>query len=467
MSFPMALPEPPALAAWFAEARAARKEVLLVIRAWPHGPSAETLVASCGEQWHSLWRDAERGETCVVETLLDERAAAGPQRFEVLAAWAQTAREETHEVVVGATPPPLTRALHFAAAFGDHPPSGPWGGLPSACAFRPSRAWVWNRDGCWQVDRYALATEAAAAPGGTSLARSPEGGVQDEERDAPSMAALEAADLTCDAAFHARVRDVLCGVERGAWRKVVLSRAKRHPAPPGLSVTSFLGRFAHSPRPPRFVFALRLPGGRLFAGASPELLLEAGERGVCSMALAGTQRVPRAAGDDKRRSLAAALLVDPKELREHHEVVTGVGERIASLGWRVHAQESPQVLHLDTLVHLWTPLPLMPVAEDASPPWRLVRAMHPTPAVGGAPAKEALAYLDATESRARGLFSGCIGWLEDQRRCTVAVALRCALLTPDHLWIYAGAGVVAGSDAAREWAETEGKMAAMEEVWGV
>ena len=97
----------------------------------------------------------------------------------------------------------------------------------------------------------------------------------------------------------------------------------------------------------------------------------------------------------------------------------------------------------------------------------LVQALHPTPAVGGSPRKEALAFLEAHEHLERGWYAAPIGWFRPDGDGDFAVALRCALVKPEGVTLYAGAGIVAGSDPERELAETATKRRAIAGALGL
>jgi isochorismate synthase EntC len=91
----------------------------------------------------------------------------------------------------------------------------------------------------------------------------------------------------------------------------------------------------------------------------------------------------------------------------------------------------------------------------------LVRALHPTPAVGGFPTAAALAWLAGHDERRNGWYSGGFGTLTADGDGEFSVALRSALIAGETIELQAGAGIVAGSDPAQELAETEAKFATL------
>ncbi len=94
-------------------------------------------------------------------------------------------------------------------------------------------------------------------------------------------------------------------------------------------------------------------------------------------------------------------------------------------------------------------------------------ALHPTPALGGSPRGAALAWIAAHEAHPRGWYAGPVGWCDAQGNGEFFVSIRSAALRGDRAWVYAGAGLVEGSDADTEWRETDAKMAVMRAALGV
>jgi menaquinone-specific isochorismate synthase len=100
---------------------------------------------------------------------------------------------------------------------------------------------------------------------------------------------------------------------------------------------------------------------------------------------------------------------------------------------------------------------------SAPPPHvlELVRALQPTPALGGHPRADALAMIAELEGWDRGRYGGAVGWVDADGNGTWAVGIRCAEITGSRARLFAGVGVVAGSDPDAELAETQAKLQAM------
>lgn len=196
--------------------------------------------------------------------------------------------------------------------------------------------------------------------------------------------------------------------------------------------------------------------GFAFIGASPERLYSRTDRALRSEALAGTR--PRGADAAADEALGRALLSDSKDRREHQLVVDGIRQALAPLTRRCHVEAEPALLKLANVQHLLTRLEaeLVADADDAA----LLRALHPTPALGGKPPAAARRLIHQLEPFDRGWYSGPIGWIAP-RAAEFAVAIRCGLVAGSRFCLYSGAGIVAGSDPAAEWDEMDSKLSGL------
>ena len=140
-------------------------------------------------------------------------------------------------------------------------------------------------------------------------------------------------------------------------------------------------------------------------------------------------------------------------------MVRHIVDRLGPLCARIARPEAPQIRRLPTVLHLRTPIE----AELARPTHAIdvIAALHPTPAVGGTPADRALAWITRQEPAPRGWYGAPLGWIDARGDAEVLVALRCGVIQGARAWLYAGCGVVAGSQAASEWDETTLKMRPM------
>ncbi len=190
-------------------------------------------------------------------------------------------------------------------------------------------------------------------------------------------------------------------------------------------------------------------GTTTFLGATPELLFRRRGELVVTEALAGTRA---SSGEAAERGLLASR----KDLDEHEPVLRAIVDALESLGARVETDAAPRIKHVANLVHLRTEI--RATLGRRLGPTDLLRALHPTPAVGGAPSSAALAWIAAHE-RPRGWYAGPLGWVDARGDSDVHVALRSGVVRGARAWIYAGGGIVASSEPSAEYRETELKMA--------
>ncbi|TDE10448.1 isochorismate synthase [Jiangella asiatica] len=201
-------------------------------------------------------------------------------------------------------------------------------------------------------------------------------------------------------------------------------------------------------------------------GATPELLVRR-ERGlITSRVLAGTIR---RTGDDARDlALAASLARSSKDLEEHEYAVRSVADALAPFCSSMNVPETPFVLHLPNVMHLATDL--AGVTDDDASSLALAAALHPSAAVGGTPTKDAGELIREIEGLDRARYAGPVGWLDADGDGEWGIALRCAEIDPDNaarMRLFAGCGIVAGSDPEAELAESAAKLVPMRDALSV
>lgn len=245
---------------------------------------------------------------------------------------------------------------------------------------------------------------------------------------------------------------LLAEFERGDLDKVVLARESVFTFDSTPDPVSILRRLSEgSTRTYRFCFQPRAEAA--FVGASPERLYKRQDQFVRSEAVAGTRpRGHDAAEDD---SLGRDLLSSEKEIREHRYVVDAVRAEFERQCTAVHMESEAALLQLAECQHLYTRIE--GILSDGVTDADLLKSLHPTPAVGGSPREEALRWIDEVEPFDRGWYAGPVGWVGSDA-AEFAVGIRSALVHENALSVYAGAGIVAGSDPASEWDELENKI---------
>jgi salicylate biosynthesis isochorismate synthase/menaquinone-specific isochorismate synthase len=198
-------------------------------------------------------------------------------------------------------------------------------------------------------------------------------------------------------------------------------------------------------------------GDATLVAASPELLVRREGHRVSTLALAGSTR--RSADPSVDDHLGEQLLRDESYREEHAIVARRIERTLRPHAVWVAAAPEPELVRIANIQHLATPIR----AQLAAPieVLELAGLMHPTPAVGGEPAEQALRLIPALEGLDRGWYSGPVGWTDATGDGEFCVALRCALLRGGVARCYAGNGIVRDSDPATELAETEVKLQAL------
>lgn len=248
---------------------------------------------------------------------------------------------------------------------------------------------------------------------------------------------------TDPSSYRDLVGHALRDIRSGRLRKVVLARSARV-SDSGASEVSCLRRLAASARDAT-VYAFGF-GDSLFLGATPERLVRKQGLAVSSEALAGTRRRAEAG---PRSGMTA------KDFDEHGVVVDEVARCLAVRCGAVRIGETSERA-AGKAVHLRTPLDAR-LAIDRHV-LELVEDLHPTPAVGGLSRAEALTWIRRHEGLDRGWYAAPIGSFDERGDGELLVALRCALLRDGVVRLFAGAGIVEGSNPDSEVRETELKM---------
>jgi isochorismate synthase len=195
-------------------------------------------------------------------------------------------------------------------------------------------------------------------------------------------------------------------------------------------------------------------------GASPELLVSVQGSTVRSHPLAGT--APRTGDHEADKRLADELVASTKNQIEHRIVIDMVHDTLLPFCSYLDWESEPSVVPVANVQHLGTAIEGA-LNEPSAHVFSLVRALCPTPALGGHPSAEALAFIDKVEGLNRGYYGGAVGYIDSRGDGMFAVTIRCAELSDDKRTarLFAGGGIVADSDPYAELAETQAKFQAM------
>ncbi len=257
--------------------------------------------------------------------------------------------------------------------------------------------------------------------------------------------------------FKQSVTEAISACQRGTIHKVVLSRVLEietdSPVDSDQVMNHLLVQNSHAHH-----FRVPLADGGVLLGASPELLVRKHSSQVYTNPLAGSAK--RQANQQDDLDISQALLDSEKDQYEHRLVVDEIRRLLTPHCRSLNIPSQPSLISTAALWHLSSAIsgeledPAMSVLE-------LANILHPTPALCGLPTAKARQLINHLEPFDRGLFSGIVGWCDEQGNGEWAVIIRCATLHPTQVRLFAGAGIVAASQPALEWLETEAKLGTM------
>lgn len=249
-------------------------------------------------------------------------------------------------------------------------------------------------------------------------------------------------------------------IRSGNTEKIVLAREIRITFDQSFVISSVLHELMQT-QPNSYVFAYE-QGDNCFVGATPERLVRVDKQELLSTCLAGT--APRGKTKEEDEKIGAYLLNDKKNREEHDFVVQMIKSAISKYSTNVNIPEAPVLYRLKNLQHLYTPVTAK--LKEGYSIFDIVEQLHPTPALGGTPTEDALAFIREHEPMDRGWYGAPIGWVDSNRSGEFAVAIRSALLQGNEASLFAGCGIVKDSDPKSEYEETAIKMLPMLTVLG-
>ncbi|QQR99866.1 MAG: chorismate-binding protein [Austwickia sp.] len=416
-------------------------------RALAAAPDLLSLLPTTGPGDAAAW--VRRGDGRIGWGCAAQIRTEGPDRFAEAEAW--------WRAVVAAAGAAVEGLVAFGSfAFSPHSPAGGVLRVPeivvSRCAGRACVTTIVDADAVAgpggsgetvTLDAVTRAHDAlwAQAGGGESELRSPgEVAFSDGARSGP--------------AWQSAVADAVARIGAGELDKVVLARDLYAEAADVVDPRWLLRRLA-AEYENTWVFAV---DG--LVGATPEMLCRL-ERGlVTSRVLAGTIR--RTGDDERDLALAGSLARSSKDLEEHEYAVRSVADALAPHCTSMNLPEAPFVLHLPNVMHLATDVTGR--LTNGATSITLAAALHPSAAVCGTPRDVAARVIDELEGMDRRRYAGPVGWVDASGDGEWGIALRCGELDADdprRVRLFAGCGIVAGSDPAAELAESAAKLVPM------
>lgn len=237
-------------------------------------------------------------------------------------------------------------------------------------------------------------------------------------------------------------------------QKVVLGRQRQVTLSESLDMAKLIADLQMT-QPHNYHFVLKR-GHDIFISATPERLVKIDNSHLATAGVAGTTR--RGENDVEDKQLATALLNDPKNLQEHAIVVDRIVERLAGVA-ELTVPSQPTIMKNPQVQHLYTPI--TGHVNDGVTTLSIVERLHPTPALGGQPEEWALAQIAQLEQNPRGLFAAPVGILTPLGDGEMVVGIRSMFAQADKINLFAGAGILADSDAIQEYEETALKMQPM------
>jgi len=399
------------------------------------GPLLSLMPPTDSPQHASAW--VRRGEGLVGWGRAFSFTAHGADRFAEAEAWWQDVAGRA--VVRDDVRLPGTGPVAFGSfAFADSSPAGATLVIPEVV--------VGHRDGRWWVTTVGVG-DHLPKPSRPSCTESPA---------APTEVAFSDGALS-GAQWSGAVAEAVEQITEGRLDKVVLARDLEADAADPVDPRWLLAGLAEQ-YDNTWVFAV---DG--LVGATPEMLVRLEKGLVTSRVLAGTIR--RTGDDAKDLALAARLARSSKDLEEHEYAVRSVADSLARHCSSMNVPESPFVLHLSNVIHLATDV--AGVLRDGATSLQLAASLHPSAAVCGTPTPVAAALLAELEQMDRGRYAGPIGWIDAAGDGEWGIALRCGAYDPgdpSRLRLFAGCGIVAGSDPEAELAESDAKLVPMRDA---
>ncbi|MTH33135.1 isochorismate synthase [Paracoccus limosus] len=333
-----------------------------------------------------------------------------------------------------------TLAVRLERAFAGTGPQGLVGGALAFDRSQPDCLWHCPATPT-PVGAATLAPQPAHAPQGLSVSAQPEPATY-------ARAVARALQIMRDEAG-----------QPGALEKIVLARSLLVRAEAPIRVEDLLARLGDDPAVTAFRVALPARGTqqRWLCGATPELLLAKTGARITSHPLAGSARRRADALADQQS--AAALMASDKDHREHALVVESILDVLSPWCRQLGAPEGTRLTSTRSMWHLGTRIE-GELKDPETSSAVLAAHLHPTPAVCGVPMARANALIAELEPFARDFYAGAVGWCDARGDGAWHVAIRCAEICGAEARLYAGAGIVPGSDPMAEAAETGAKFGA-------
>lgn len=290
----------------------------------------------------------------------------------------------------------------------------------------PFESTVTGKAFCIRPDIYVADAESAKH----------ENGIKDDHKAQPAKTGnLE----TSEEEYLSRLEYLVNYLNDSNLEKVVFSRMINIPPLPDFDIAEFF-RVLENKYTDAFIYLFKLPDSGVWIGATPETLFDSTGDTVTTVALAGTRPTDDISWTDKEINEQQIVRDYIRNILKENEIDNFV-------------ERGPVTIIAGTVVHLKT-IFQMPAEQVAGKSGKIIKALHPTPAVCGLPMDQAYELIEKLEKHDRRFYAGFSGpWnLGDESH--LFVNLRCAELGPSGINLYVGGGITVDSDPESEWNET-------------
>ncbi len=202
-----------------------------------------------------------------------------------------------------------------------------------------------------------------------------------------------------------------------------------------------------------YIFFLRKDLQKTFISLTPERLFLKNKNIIEVDAIAGTRA--RGINQQEDYQLEQDLLNSQKEMAEHRIVSDSIKLKLESICTDLQSTESEKINKLNYVQHIRSQF--RGILNDKISSVKIIKLLHPTPAVGGHPENIAKEYINELEPFDRGLYASPVGIISKDYS-EIVVGIRSILIDQNCLHIFGGAGIVNGSTGIAEWKETTAKM---------
>lgn len=254
------------------------------------------------------------------------------------------------------------------------------------------------------------------------------------------------------------MRSAISHMNKNIFEKIVLARRLSFTGKNVLNPYFFLSKMKNI-NPLATLFAIQFHKNATFLGATPERLYKRHNHELHTEALAATQKRGKNPEEDLR--LEKILLEDPKLLQEFSFVETSIIDALTPFSLHVHSSAQKKIRKTPNVQHLCTEISALLKSETSDE--ALIKALHPTAALGGFPKQPSLKLLQEKEPFERGWYGAPLGYIS-QTAAEFIVAIRSALMEEKSVHLFAGAGIIKESDPTKEWEELNAKTALWEGI---